>query len=202
MTKKKTAMSRRRFLKKAGVGAGAAAAVAPAGASALVGEAAAAAPDPDIRLAPEFEPSRSAPLPERTWPMTAANVFAECCKAEGLAAFIHCPGNYAVQNALAEAGIPSYGGRNDGHMGHACDAFYRVTGEIAAINAQWGGCLAMGMSPFMIAHSACSPILILSGGGRVADEDTGRRKGMVAGTWRDQWMTTGVTKWGKTILTA
>ena len=25
---------------------------------------------------------------------------------------------------------------------------------------------------------------------------------MVAGTWRDQWMTTGVTKWGKTILTA
>ena len=65
VTKKKTAMSRRRFLKKAGVGAGAAAAVAPAGASALVGEAAAAAPDPDIRLAPEFEPSRSAPLPER-----------------------------------------------------------------------------------------------------------------------------------------
>ncbi len=38
------------------------------------------------------EPSRSAPLPERTWPMTAANVFAECCQAEGLAAFIHCPG--------------------------------------------------------------------------------------------------------------
>ena len=166
MTRKKTAMSRRRFLKKAGVGAGAAAAVAPVGTSALVGEAAAAAPDPDIRLAPEFEPSRSAPLPDHTWPLTAANVFAQCCKAEGLAAFIHCPGNYAIQNALAEAGIPSYGGRNDGHMGHACDAFYRVTGEIAAINAQWGGCLAMGMSPFMIAHSACSPILILSGGGR------------------------------------
>ena len=202
MTKKKTAVSRRRFLKEAGVTAGAAAAVAPAGASALVGEAAAAPPDADIRLAPEFEPSRAAPVPERTWPMTAANVFAECCKAEGLAAFIHCPGNYAVQNALAEAGIPSYGGRHDGHMGHACDAFYRVTGEIAAINAQWGGCLAMGMSPFTIAHSACSPILILSGAGRVSDEDTGRRKGMVAGTWRDQWMTTGVTKWGKTILTA
>ena len=87
-------------------------------------------------------------------------------------------------------------------MAHACDAFYRVTGEIAAINAQWGGCLAMGMSPFMIAQAACSPILILSGGGRVADGDTGRRKGMVAGTWKDQWVTTAVTKWGKTILTA
>ena len=71
--------------------------------------------------------------------MTAANVFSECCQAEGLAAFIHCPGNYAIQNALAEAGIPSYGGRRDGHMGHACDAIYRVTCEIAAFNAQWGG---------------------------------------------------------------
>ncbi len=201
-TKKKNAMSRRRFLKNAGVGAGAAAAVAPAGTSALVGEAEAAPPEPTIRLAPEFEPSRSAPLPEHTWPLTAANVFAQCCKAEGLAAFIHCPGNYGIQNALVEAGVPSYGGRHDGNMGHSCDAFYRISGEIAAINAQWGGCLAMGMSPFMIAHSACSPILILSGGGRVADEDTGRRKGMVAGTWRDQWMTTGVTKWGKTIMSA
>ena len=117
MTKQKAAMSRRRFLKKAGVGAGAAAAVAPIGGAPLAGEATAALPDPDIRLAPEFEPSRSAPLPERTWPLTAAEIFAECCKAEGLAAFIHCPGNYAVQNALAEAGIPSYGGRHDGPGG-------------------------------------------------------------------------------------
>ena len=60
----------------------------------------------------------------------------------------------------------------------------------------------MGMALFTIAHGACSPILILSGAGRVSDEDTGRRKGMVAGTWRDQRMTNGVTKWGKTILTA
>ena len=89
------------------------------------------------------------------------------------------------------------GGRHDGHMGIACDAFYRVTGEIAAFNAQWGGCLAMGMALFTIAHGACFPILILSGAGRVSDEDTGRRKGMVAGTWRDQWMTIGVTKWGQ-----
>ena len=59
----------------------------------------------------------------------------------------------------------------------------------------------MGMALFTIAHGACSPILLLSGAGRVSDEDTGRRKGMVAGTWRDQWMTTGVTKLGKTILT-
>ena len=87
-------------------------------------------------------------------------------------------------------------------MGYSCDAFYRVSGESAAINAQWGGCLAMEMSPFMIAHGACSPILILRGGGRITDEDIGRGKGRVAGTWRDQWMTTGVTKWGKTIMTA
>ena len=71
-TKKKRAMSRRRFLKKAGLGAGAAAGVAPVGTSALVGKAEAALPEPTIRLAPEFEPSRSAPLPEHTWPLTAA----------------------------------------------------------------------------------------------------------------------------------
>ncbi len=202
MKKKKTAMSRRGFLKQAAVGAGVAASVAPAGASALVGEAASALPDPEIALAPEFAASRVAPLPHFEWPLSAANVFAMCCKAEGLAAFIHCPGNYTIQNALAEAGIPSYSGRHDGAMGHACDAFYRVSGEIAAINAQYGGCIAMGTSPFVIADGASSPILILSGGGRVAAEDTGRAKGMVAGTWRDQWITTGVTKWGKTIVSA
>ncbi|HYB22000.1 MAG TPA: thiamine pyrophosphate-binding protein, partial [Thermodesulfobacteriota bacterium] len=181
-----------------------AAASVTAGTSAFVNKAEASeagAPDPGIKLAPEFEPSRVAPLPKIEFPMTGADVFAICCKAEGLAAFIHCPGNYDIQHALAEQGIPSYSGRHDGAMGNACDAFYRISGEIAAFNAQYGGCVALGASPFLIAEGACSPILILSGAAGTKEEDTGRAKGMVAGTWRDQWMTTGVTKWGKTIIT-
>ena len=204
MSKKKdTDVSRRAFLNKAVAGTVAAAAVTVAK-SPLVGSAEAAQadmPTPEVALPPEFESSRVAPLPDIQFPTTGANVFGMCCKAEGLAAFIHCPGNYDIQNALAEHGIPSYSGRHDGAMGHACDAFYRVSGEIAAFNAQYGGCIAMGASPFVIADGACSPILILSGGGRTGAEDTGRAKGMVAGSWRDQWMTTGVTKWGKTITT-
>ncbi|MBI4478272.1 MAG: thiamine pyrophosphate-binding protein, partial [Acidobacteria bacterium] len=201
---KKTNVSRRHFLNAAVVGPVAASVtVGSTSAMAAGGEGAAvAAPEAGIKVPPEFEPSRAAPLPAIDFPTTGANVLGMCCKAEGLAAFIHCPGNYDIENALAEQGIPSYSGRHDGAMGHACDAFHRVSGEIAAFNAQYGGCIAMGASPFLIAEGCCSPILILSGAGRVRDEDTGRAKGMVAGTWRDQWMTTGVTKWGKTIITA
>ncbi len=200
---KKTDVTRRDFLSAAVVGPVAASVtVGPSSPMAGKSGAAAGAPETGIKVPPEFEPSRVAPLPKIDFPTTGANVFGMCCKAEGLAAFIHCPGNYDVQNALAEQGIPSYSGRHDGAMGHACDAFYRVSGEIAAFNAQYGGCIAMGASPFLIAEGCCSPILILSGAGNTKDEDTGRAKGMVAGTWRDQWMTTGVTKWGKTIITA
>lgn len=201
--KKKTAVTRRQFLNTTVVGTVAAASMT-AGKSSAANQAESpqgGRPDPGIRLAPEFEPSRAAPLPTIEFPTTGANVFGMCCKAEGLAAFIHCPGNYDIQNALAEHGIPSYSGRHDGAMGHACDAFHRVSGEIAAFNAQYGGCVAMGASPFLIAEGACSPILIVSGAATTRAEDTGRAKGMVAGTWRDQWMTTGSTKWGKTITT-
>ncbi len=200
---KDTDVTRRDFLNAAVLGT-VGAASGTVGASPFMSKAdasEAATADPGIKLAPEFEPSRAAALPTIEFPTTGANVFGLCCKAEGLAAFIHCPGNYDIQNALAEQGIPSYSGRHDGAMGHACDAFYRVSGEIAAFNAQYGGCIAMGASPFLIAEGACSPILILSGAAATRAEDTGRAKGMVAGTWRDQWMTTGVTKWGKTITT-
>jgi thiamine pyrophosphate-dependent acetolactate synthase large subunit-like protein len=199
---KKTDVTRRTFLKTAAVGAVAAAAVTAGTAPfASKAQAESVGPDPGIKLAPEFQASRVAALPVKEFPMTGADVFGMCCKAEGLAAFIHCPGNYDIQHAIAEQGIPSYSGRHDGAMGHACDAFYRVTGEIAAFNAQYGGCVALGLSPFLIAEGACSPILICSGNGATKDEDSGRAKGTFGGAGRDEYMTKGVTKWGKTITT-
>lgn len=197
---KKTNSTRRTFLKTAVAGTVAAASLT-VGQAPLAGKAEAGQPDPGIKLAPEFEASRVAALPKIEFPMTGADVFALCCKAEGLGAFIHCPGNYDIQHALVEQGIPSYSGRHDGAMAHACDAFYRISGEIAAFNAQYGGCIAMGASPFLIADGCSSPILILSGTGATREADAVRTKGIVAGTGRDQWMTTGVTKWGKTITT-
>jgi len=44
--------------------------------------------------------------------MTGAEVFATLCKEEDLAALFCCPGNYTVINAIAAAGVPSYGGRS------------------------------------------------------------------------------------------
>ena len=200
----KKAVDRRTFIKTAVVGT-VAAASATVGTSPLAGRAEASEtgmPDPGIKLAPEFEASRVSALPKIDFPMTGAEVFATCCKAEGLAAFIHCPGNYEIQHALAEQGIPSYSGRHDGAMGNACDAFYRITGEIAAFNAQYSGCIALGASSFMIAEGCSSPILIMSGAGPTTAADNVRDKGMVAsGAWRDQWLTSGTTKWGKTITT-
>jgi len=192
------------FLKKAAVGAGVAAAVATSGKSPLVGQAQAAAtlnpPAPNITDAPEFTASLKAPMPQIDFPTTVANVFAMCAKANGLAAFIHCPGNYDVQAAIINQGIPTFGGRHDGAMGHACDAFYRVSGEIAAINAQYGGCITLGASPFLVAEGACSPILICSGEAATNADEYARAKGWVGGAWRDESSFQGMVKYSMTIM--
>ena len=60
-----------------------------------------------------------------TFPMSGAEVFAKACKDEGVGALFCCPGNYTVVHALASAGIPAFGGRHEGSMAHAADAFIR-----------------------------------------------------------------------------
>src|SRR5260370_18209193 len=56
--------------------------------------------------------------------MSGAEVFAKLCKEEDLAAMFCCPGNYTVINAIAAAGVPTYGGRTPGAM---CAAAARVS---------------------------------------------------------------------------
>ena len=41
--------------------------------------------------------------------IVGAQVFANACKAENLAALFCCPGNYDIINAIAATGIPAYG---------------------------------------------------------------------------------------------
>jgi hypothetical protein len=64
--------------------------------------------------------------------LTAANVFAACCKAEGLAPSSTVPATTTSERAGRRHPVTPPARRA---MGHACDAFYRVSGEIAAINA-------------------------------------------------------------------
>ena len=70
--------------------------------------------------------------------MTGAEVFATLCKEEELAALFCCPGNYTVINAIAAAGVPSYGGRCEGSMCAAADGFSRATGEVTACSGTEG----------------------------------------------------------------
>ena len=128
--------SRRRFMKQAVLGAGATAATLGAG---TVGLTAAEEDDANpIRVPAEFESAKTAPLPTVDFPMTGAQVFARACKEEGVAALFCCPGNYTVVHAISDTGIPTYGGRHEGALCHAADAFCRVTGEIAATSGTEG----------------------------------------------------------------
>src|SRR5262245_8558227 len=64
--------------------------------------------------------------------MTGAQIFAKACKDEGLGVLMCCPGNYTVIGAIATVGVPSYGGRTEGAMCAAADAFARLTGVVSA----------------------------------------------------------------------
>ena len=123
-------IDRRNFLKKAAVGAGLA--------GAATGSFAASARADDKRIDPPVTRSEAhlqfedAPIKEFAFPAQGAELFAKVCKEEGLAALFCCPGNYSIVSAMANAGIPTYGGRTEGPMCSAADGFIRVTGEVAA----------------------------------------------------------------------
>ena len=110
--------SRRDFLRKSAAGVGAAVA---AGAGAQVFAAGTAdigkVKLPSIRIPTDFTDSLAQDAKPGKFEgrgMSGAEVFAQLCKKEKLAGLFCCPGNYTVINALAAAGIPSYGGRSEG----------------------------------------------------------------------------------------
>src|SRR6202790_1074263 len=100
--------------------------------------------------------------------MTGAEVFAKLCKEEDLAAMFCCPGNYTVINAMAAAGIPSYGGRSEGPMCAAADGFSRVTGEATACSGTEGPGFTHMIMNIASAHAARTPLLVLAKIGRAS----------------------------------
>ena len=103
--------SRRDFMKTAAMGAGVAA-------STVAAQQASAATSDNIKAIqrPEgiFEAIDGAPLQEFAFPASGARIFAKACKDEGLKALFCCPGNYSIVTELANAGVPTYGGRLEG----------------------------------------------------------------------------------------
>jgi thiamine pyrophosphate-dependent acetolactate synthase large subunit-like protein len=188
----KKGMSRRKFLAPVVTGAAAAAIVTP---GRLV---AAETSIPSIRIPKDILDSLAEPVQVGSFEkgITGAEVFAKACKDENLAALFCCPGNYQVINAIAGAGIPSFGGRHEGSMASAADGFSRVTGEVTGCSGTEGpGFTAMIMN-IAVAHRARTPLLVLASNISVATDDSE----YFIQTGYQQPTTEGLKKYGKRLI--
>src|SRR5258708_8564828 len=128
--------------------------------------------------------------------MMGAEIFAKLCKDEELAAMFCCPGNYTVINAIAAAGVPTYGGRYEGYMGAAADGFSRVTGETVACSGTEGPGFTNMIMNIAAAHAARTPMLVLASNMTIAGDD---REAFIQ-TGYQQPTTTGMKKYGKRLI--
>lgn len=130
--------------------------------------------------------------------ISGAEIFAKLCKEEDLAAMFCCPGNYTVINAIAAAGVPTYGGRSEGSMCAAADGFSRVTGETVACSGTEGPGFTNMIMNIASAHAARTPMLVLASNMTVAGDD---REAFIQ-TGYQQPTTTGMKKYGKRLIAA
>jgi len=128
--------------------------------------------------------------------MTGAEVFAQLCKKEGLAAMFCCPGNYTITHAVAAAGVPSYGGRTEGNMAAAADGYSRATGEVVACSGTEGPGFTNMITSIAAAYFARTPLLVLASNVQLSGED--REAGIQ--TMYQQPITEGIKKYGKRII--
>jgi thiamine pyrophosphate-dependent acetolactate synthase large subunit-like protein len=191
-------VSRRTFLQKAVAGAGATAAAISTGSAraesqGVVPAAAAVAP---IRVPAELAAAAASAPISFDFPMTGAQVFARACKEEGVAALFTCPGNYPVTHAIAAVGIPAFGGRHEGSMAHAADAFIRITGEIAVASGTEGPGFTDMICAIACANAARTPLLVVASNMSIGNEDT--EAGIQLGY--QQPTTEGLKKYGKRLI--
>jgi len=130
--------------------------------------------------------------------MTGAQVFANLCKDEDLAALFCAAGNYSIVNEIAQVGIPCYGGRTEGGMCAAADGFCRVTGEVAACSGTEGPGITHMMMNIGSAHFANSALLLLASNSFLSAEDSQSWIQFI----HQQPLTEGLKKYGKRITVA
>jgi thiamine pyrophosphate-dependent acetolactate synthase large subunit-like protein len=190
-------VSRRDFLAKSALGASGIAAAGAVEAAAQTGGNGGGALTAAIKIPADLAKS----LGESPDPgsfekgMTGAQIFAKACKDEGLGALMCCPGNYTVIGAIATAGVPAYGGRTEGAMCAAADAFARVTGEVAATSGTEGPGFSQLMMEYASAYFSNTPLLLVASNVRLINED--RYNGVQMQL--QQPMTEGIKKWGKRL---
>lgn len=194
-----SAPTRRQFLAGAVPAAAAAATLGPREALAQTATLAAAAAIPSLRIPKEFTSSLNDKPVDATFAgngMMGADVFAQLCKKEGLAALFCCPGNYTVVHAIASAGIPTYGGRTETNMAAAADGYSRATGEVVACSGTEGPGFTNMVTSIAAAHFARTPLLVLASNVQLAGED--REAGIQS--MYQQPITDGIKKYGKRMI--
>jgi thiamine pyrophosphate-dependent acetolactate synthase large subunit-like protein len=97
---------------------------------------------------------------------------------------------------MASAGIPAFGGRHEGSMAHAADAFIRVTGEIAVASGTEGPGFTDMICAIACANAARTPLLIVASNMSIGAEDT--EGGIQLGY--QQPTTEGLKKYGKRLI--
>jgi thiamine pyrophosphate-dependent acetolactate synthase large subunit-like protein len=188
----KPASRRRFFLAQAGAGAVAAGLLQPAK---LLGEPSI----PSIQIPKEIPATLSEPPKNMTFEgrgLTGAEVFAKLCKEENLAALFCAPGNYTVINAIAAAGIPTYGGRTEGNMCAAADGFARITNEVTACSGTEGPGFTHMIMNIAGANAARTPLLVLASNMQISGDD---RETFVQTSYQ-QPVTEGFRKYGKRLI--
>ena len=205
-TDKHQDLSRRHFIRQSALGAGISAAgigatgmlaVAQAQAQTENANTPSATNKPGIKIPDEIPATMHEAAKPANFPMNGGEVFAKFCKDEGVAGFFCCPGNYEMINAIAAEGIPSYGGRGEGNMTSAADAFIRVTGEIAATSGTEGPGFTNMIMGIGSANAARTPLLVIASNKTIGEDDT--EHGIQ--TAYQQPQTDGLKKWGKRIIT-
>ena len=192
ITAEEAKVSRRNFIKGT--------ALAGAGAAVMLQSENSEAQDSNgakIRIPDEIPRTLAEAAKPANFPMTGAEVFAKFCNDEGVAGFFCCPGNYNMINAIAAEGIPSYGGRCEGNMVSAADAFIRVTGEIAATSGTEGPGFTNMIMNIGAANAARTPLLVIASNKTIGEDDT--EHGIQ--TAYQQSQTDGLKKWGKRLIT-
>jgi thiamine pyrophosphate-dependent acetolactate synthase large subunit-like protein len=156
---------------------------------------------PSIRIPQAVDDSLNAPVSRADFSgrgMTGAQIFANLCKDEDLAALFCAAGNYHIVNEIAQVGIPCYGGRTEGGMCAAADGFSRVTGEVVACSGTEGPGITHMMMNIGSAHAANSALLVLASNSFLSSEDSQRWIQFMF----QQPMTEGMKKYGKRITVA
>ena len=186
--------SRRGFMKMAAT-AGAGAALAMTGKTAEAAVDQKDAPDAGITRPDVIANIDTLPRPDVKFPMTGADVFAQACKAEVVAGFFCCPGNYGVISALVDTGIPSFSGRNEGSMVSAADAFTRATGEVSICSGTEGPGFTNMIGGLAAAYVCRSPVLMIASNRSFSLEDTQQGIQLL----EQQPLTEGIKKYGKRL---